>query len=324
MIALGSALAALAVATAALSRWGKTTAGARLGRRPALVTAAAMVVPPLLAAAWAAATFLAAHATVLEVKIIGTPAVSADGRLLYAAFVVHSSKKRQPDYGHDPGRLGIVDTATNRPAGPPVPVGSGPSGAAASHDGARVYVSNTGSGSVSVISTLEHAAVGTPIAIGHAPLYLAVSTDDRRLLVTDTDQGVSVIDTRTGTVTRRIALPADSREVTLSPDGSRAYACRSDQCDLVAIDTGTGRTVAGPVRLGYNPDAMAVSLTAAACTPRSPCQPLPGTCCWPLTPARSRPSEGMRRSATARISVWQSARTAGACMSATFSMRVGD
>jgi len=257
-IALGSALAALAAATAALSRWGKTTPGARPGRRPALVTAAVMAVPPLLAAAGAAAAFLAAHTTVLEVKALGAPTVSADGQLLYVPSVVHSSK-RQPDYRHDPGRVVIVGTATNRPAGPPVPVGSEPIDAVASHDGTRVYVSNTGSGSVSVISTLEHAVVGTPIAIGHPPRHLAVSTDDSRLLVTDTDRGVSVIDTRTGTVTRRIALPAGTRAVTLSPDGSHAYTCSGDQCDLAAIDTGTGRTVAGPVRLGYDLDWMAVS-----------------------------------------------------------------
>jgi YVTN family beta-propeller protein len=260
-IALGSAIAALAVATAALSRWGEAPAGARPGRRPALVAAAAMVIPPLLVAAGAGAAFLAAHGTVLEAKAFGAPAVSADGRLLYVPYVMHSSK-RQPDsvhYLHDPGRLAIVDTATSRPVDPPVPVGSGSSYAAVSHDGTRVYVSNTGSGSISVISTLERAVVGTPIALGHAPLQLAVSTDDSRLLVTDEDRGVSVIDTRAGTVTRRITLPANTQAVTLSPDGSRAYACRGDQCDLLAIDTTTGRTVAGPVRLGYDPESMAVS-----------------------------------------------------------------
>jgi YVTN family beta-propeller protein len=153
----------------------------------------------------------------------------------------------------------IVDTATGRPAAPPVPVGSGPSGAVASHDGTRVYVASTGAGTVSVISTLEHAVTGAPIAIGHAPLHLALSTDDSRLLVADRDRGISVIDTRAGTVTRRIALPADTSDVTLSPDGGRAYVCRGAKCDLVAIDTATGRTVAGPVRLGYETDSMAVS-----------------------------------------------------------------
>jgi DNA-binding beta-propeller fold protein YncE len=99
----------------------------------------------------------------------------------------------------------------------------------------------------------------TPITIGHVPRSLAVSTDDSRLLVTDNDLGVSVIDTRSGSLTSRITLPADSKAVTLSPDGTRAYVCRSDQCDLVAIDTGTGRTVAGPVRMGHNPDSLALS-----------------------------------------------------------------
>ena len=55
---------------------------------------------------------------------------------------------------------------------------------------------------------LEHAVVGTPIAIGHPPFHLAVSTDDSRLLVTDTDRGISVINTRTGIITHRIALSA--------------------------------------------------------------------------------------------------------------------
>jgi len=64
---------------------------------------------------------------------------------------------------------------------------------------------------------------------------------------------------RAGTVTRRITLPADSSDVALSPDGGRACVCRGAKCDLVAIDTATGRTIAGPVHLGYQTDSMAVS-----------------------------------------------------------------
>jgi YVTN family beta-propeller protein len=260
VIALAAALAALAAATVALSRWGTATAAARAGHRPALVAAAVVVVPPLLVAGGAATALLAAHGPpVLEVHSYGVPVASADGRLLYVPAVVHSSKRAQSDYSHDPGRVAIVDTTTGRPAAPPVPVGSGPSDAVASHDGTRVYVASTGAGTVSVISTLEHAVTGAPIAIGHAPLQLAVSTDDSRLLVADRDRGVSVIDTRAGTVTHRIALPADSSDVTLSPDGSRAYACRGAQCDLVVIDTATGRTVGGPVRLGPDTESMVVS-----------------------------------------------------------------
>jgi DNA-binding beta-propeller fold protein YncE len=273
-IALGSALAALAVATASLSRWGKATAGDRTreGRRLALVTVAVMAVPPLLATGGAVSAFLAAHGPVPEVKALWAPAVSADGRLLYVPSIVHNSKEGHSDYEHDPARLVIVDTVTNRPAGPPVPVGSGASAAVASHHGARVYVANAGSSSLSVISTLGHATAGTPIAIRHVPRSLAVSADDSRLLVTGNDLEMSVIDTRSGSLTSHITLPADSKAVTLSPDGTRAYVCRGDQCDLVAIDTGTGRTVTGPVRLGRDPDSLAVSgdgsrLYAAASLP---------------------------------------------------------
>jgi YVTN family beta-propeller protein len=250
--------AVLAAATAALWRWGGVTTSAPSGRRPDRVAVAAVLVLPLLAAAGAGAALLAAHRTVLETLAFGAPVVSADGHLLYAPVVIHSSK-HQAGYEHDPGRLVVVDATTSRPAGPPVALGSGSYEAVASHDGTRVYVSNTGSGSVSMISTLERAVVGTPIAIGHTPVHLAVSTDGSRLLVTDRDQGVSVIDTRTGTVTRRVTLPANTQEVTLNPDGSRAYACGGDKCDLRAIDTTTGRTVGGPVRLGYQPESMAVS-----------------------------------------------------------------
>jgi DNA-binding beta-propeller fold protein YncE len=135
-----------------------------------------------------------------------------------------------------------------------------------------VYVANAGSSSLSVISTLGRATAGTPIAIRHVPRSLAVSADDSRLLVTGNDREMSVIDTRSGSLTSQITLPADSKAVTLSPDGTRAYVCRGDQCDLVAIDTGTGRTVTGPVRLGRDPDSLAVSgdgsrLYAAASLP---------------------------------------------------------
>jgi hypothetical protein len=135
---------------------------------------------------------------------------------------------------------------------------------------------------------------------------------------------VPVTGTRAGTAARRIALPAGTRAVALSPDGSRAYVCRGDQCDLLAIDTGTGRTVSGLARPGYDPESMAVSgdgsrLHAAVSPP-----PAPGEASgMPLavTPARSRRSKGAPRSASARTSPRQPARTAGARMAATSSAK---
>jgi YVTN family beta-propeller protein len=256
-VVLGGALVLLAVAAAAMSRWGVTAPpSARPHRRSAL--AAGLSAVPLLAASGAVAAYLLAQGPVIQTQSLGA-VVSPDGRHLYVTAALHTLSPDPEDPKGEPGRLLVVDTATGRTVGAPVAVGSEPVYLAYSRDGNHVYVANAGENSVSVVSTLENTTEGSPIPIGHPPGQLTASADGSRLLVVDSDHGLSVIDTRANVVSRRIALPGDAGAVVVSADGRRAYFSRGGKGDLSAIDTATGATTAGPVRLGYNPDSMAVS-----------------------------------------------------------------
>jgi YVTN family beta-propeller protein len=51
----------------------------------------------------------------------------------------------------DDNTVSVIDTATNRVVGSPIPVGSGPQSLAVTPDGTKVYVANMDSNNVSVI-----------------------------------------------------------------------------------------------------------------------------------------------------------------------------
>jgi YVTN family beta-propeller protein len=84
-------------------------------------------------------------------------------------------------------------------------VGTKPSGVVVSPDGQRLYVANTGSGTVSVINTATGRRIdaspsifSTDIKVGSSPSGLALSPDGNRLYVANTGSGtVSVITTDT-------------------------------------------------------------------------------------------------------------------------------
>jgi YVTN family beta-propeller protein len=257
-IVFGGALLCLTAAAAVLGRWAATAEPVLLRRRSALVTWLAVIT--LLAGTGAVAVQLVARIPVMEAQPLGV-AVSRDGHRLYVTMVLENSSV--PDYSRvferEPGRLTVIDTASDTAIGSPVSSGTGASGVADSRDGAYVYVASTGANSVSVVSALEDTTVGNPIPIGHRPTSLTVSADGRSLLVADEDHGVSVIDTRSNTVSRRIALPSDSGAVAVSPDGRHIYASNGGNGGLSVTDTTTGHTTTGPAPLGYSPDSMTVS-----------------------------------------------------------------
>ncbi|MGQ0445312.1 MAG: hypothetical protein ACT4O2_09360 [Beijerinckiaceae bacterium] len=64
----------------------------------------------------------------------------------------------------------MIDTATNKVVGTPIPVGDGPFGVAVTPDGTKVYVTNFLSNTVSVIATATNTLVATiPIPVGNCP-----------------------------------------------------------------------------------------------------------------------------------------------------------
>lgn len=149
-------------------------------------------------------------------------------------------------------QVAVLDLTTNQVIGPPITVQPGPSFAAATPDGSRVYVSNTAGGNgttISVIETTTNTVVGPPITVGLGPGLLAVTANGSEVYVPNIlDDSISVIDTATNVVVATIADPAiDNPEIVVfSPDGTRAYVPNLPGNLLVVIDTAS-RTVASTI-----------------------------------------------------------------------------
>lgn len=148
--------------------------------------------------------------------------------------------------------LGIVAT---------VPVGANPYAVALSPDGARAYVVNEGSNSVSVVATATDTVTAT-VAVGASPVDVAVSPDGSRAYVTNAgSDSVSVLDTATETVTSTISTSGWGQflyGVAVSPDGRTLYATLAHSGSVVVIDAATG-TVTGAVTVGGEPLSVAFS-----------------------------------------------------------------
>ncbi len=129
--------------------------------------------------------------------------VSPDGQRLYVANTGSST-------------VSVINTATGQKidANPSnifstdISVGSSPGALALSPDGKRLYVANTGSGTVSVINTDTYARIdanpsnifSTDITVGSSPSALAFGSDGRLYVANRGSNTVSVINTATNTV----------------------------------------------------------------------------------------------------------------------------
>ena len=172
-----------------------------------------------------------------------------------------------------------------------VPVGAGPTGVAV--DGRRVYVANTGDGTVSVVDAGRAEVVATipvgdsPFAlvagaqrlyvanwgggtvsvvdgttngvvatlpVGTFPAGLALHTGTRRLFVANfLDDTVSVIDTETLTVVSTIPVARRPRGLAVDAAGGRLFVAGFEEGRVQAIDTGTGAVTLEASSGGLNP-----------------------------------------------------------------------
>ena len=136
--------------------------------------------------------------------------------------------------------------------------------------GDTLYFADTGNDTVAVINaaTLDVDNYANPaetvIRVGFNPQDLAVTPDGNQVWVADTGPqtgqpslgGISVISTATDTVTSRLSLPTDPREIAFSPSGATAYVTTSD--GVLVINTAKLRVVAVIPGLG-NPEGVVVS-----------------------------------------------------------------
>ena len=180
----------------------------------------------------------------------------------------------------------------------PTAVGTSPSGVVVSPDGTRMFVANTGSGTVSVINASTGQLIDTnrstskvdSINVGSSPSALALSAPSpdgtQRLYVTNTGSNtVSVIRINTSTDTYQridanpssssmdIAVGSSPSALAFSPDGTRLYVANRNSNTVSVIGTDPANTAtynrlidANPnltgiqsISVGSSPSALAVS-----------------------------------------------------------------
>ncbi|HEY3686120.1 MAG TPA: alkaline phosphatase family protein [Streptosporangiaceae bacterium] len=152
--------------------------------------------------------------------------------------------------------LSVIDRATNKITNT-VTVGVYPHGVAASPDGTRVYVANTGpdtgrggSRTVSVLDTASEKVVATFTA-GEGPHRVVVSPDGHRLYVTCHD-GLYILDAAGGGQVHAVRELTRAQGVALTPDGKSCYVTQPLDGRVSVVDTARG-TVTARVTVGRAP-----------------------------------------------------------------------
>lgn len=180
------------------------------------------------------------------------------------------------------GILKVIDTATNTVI-TSVTVGVYPTGVAANPAGTRVYVTNSGSNTVSVIDTATNQVISgiidpktnsahDYIPVGVNPIGVAVAPDGKKAYVANSASGtVSVIDTETNKVdTVNVGGQPQGVAVAATPLGVRVYVANMDSGSkkgVVVIDAtsnsiiGTVPTDNGPYGVAVKPDGSKAYVT---------------------------------------------------------------
>lgn len=139
-----------------------------------------------------------------------------------------------------------------------ISVGSVPRFVAFSPDGAKAFVANEFSGTVSRIDVATHLEDGLLTLPGDL-FRLAVSADGSILYAAGNADHVFVIDAATGLLITFIPVDLDPNGMVFSPDGSSLYVSHISGASVVEIETGTN-TVSRTFNLGQSASQdMAVS-----------------------------------------------------------------
>lgn len=135
------------------------------------------------------------------------------------------------------------------------------SGAAAlSPDGARLYVVNPDSGSVSAVDALAEAKVAEA-AVGGEPFSLALGPEGRRLYVTSqTARTVSVLDAATLAPLATVPVSAEPYGVVADPRGHLLYVASTATNSIEVVDPRLQQVIA---RIGVGPKPKGLAVSAA-------------------------------------------------------------
>ena len=156
----------------------------------------------------------------------------------------------------DEGSLARVGLRTRR-ALKAIPVGKMPTGLTFSTGGARAYVANQFSQSISVVY-FPGDSQAREIPVPGDPFFTALARDNRRLLVTTNVDSVFVIDLDSLTVRGVVGLPGAGINIAFDPPGARAYVSVPDAGVVSEIDMASLRELRR-FTTGQRPQGLAVS-----------------------------------------------------------------
>lgn len=124
-------------------------------------------------------------------------------------------------------RVAVVDS--NLPGAKSyLDVGPAPGVLAVTPDASKVYVANTGDGTLSVISVKDNAVQGSPIALGGVPVSIAVQSSGTYVFVVNSSGGAfSVIDTSTDKEVQRFSGLSNPTKVVWDNALQRVYVVNS-------------------------------------------------------------------------------------------------
>jgi len=142
-----------------------------------------------------------------------------------------------------------------------VPVESGPAGVAVNPTGTKVYVTNSGSNTVSIIDTATNTVTAT-VPAGNYPFGVAVTPDGTTVYVVNVGSGTaSVIDTATNTVTDTVNVgegESDPVWIAMDPKGTKVYVTNQVSNTVSVIDTATN-TVTATINVENFPEGVTVN-----------------------------------------------------------------
>ncbi len=164
------------------------------------------------------------------------------------------------------GFLDVVSVPTNSLVAA-IPVGIAPIWSVVTPDGARLYVSNTFSNTVSVIDTATNTVIAT-VPVGTAPQTLAVTPDGTSVYVLNAASNtVSVIEISTNTVTATIPITTPFGIVIAAPPAATAATVLALKPPNLIFNPQVSGTTSGPQTISVtNPGTAPVTLTSIALT----------------------------------------------------------
>jgi YVTN family beta-propeller protein len=151
-------------------------------------------------------------------------------------------------------QVSLINTATNKRVGEPIPTGEEPTSVAITPDGKYAYVTDVFGESVSVIETGLRRNVAMIEEVGEEPFGIAITPDGKYAYVADSGSDeVAVISTATKKLVKSIPVGSEPLGVAISPTGKFAYVTDFIDGAVEVINTETMTVSGQSIEVGEGP-----------------------------------------------------------------------